>query len=173
MKISWKTKVFYSILALAFAPAGQAAAVCPVCTVAVGAGLGLSRWLGIDDAITGLWIGGLLLSVTIWTINWLEGRNIRFRFRGIAIGALYFSLAIIPLYYARIVSSPVDFFCSCFKDSLLLGVFTGSSGFYFGATLYEYLKERNGGHAHFPFEKVAMPIAPLVILSVVFYFLTK
>ena len=28
----------------------KALAICPVCTVAVGAGIGLSRWLGIDDS---------------------------------------------------------------------------------------------------------------------------
>jgi len=35
----------------------QVFAVCPVCTVAAGAGVGLSRWLGIDDIIIGLWVG--------------------------------------------------------------------------------------------------------------------
>ena len=32
-----------------------AGAVCPVCTVAVGAGLEGARLLGVDDVITGIW----------------------------------------------------------------------------------------------------------------------
>ena len=153
--------------------AEQALAVCPLCTLAVGTGLGLSRWLGIDDAISGLWIGALLLSLTIWTINWLRGKNIKFRFMGFIAGFLYFGLTIGSLFYAKIVGDPLAFLCSCFKDKLIIGVVAGTFAFYFGATLYDHLKAKNGGRAHFPFEKVAMPIAPLVILSIIFYFLTK
>ena len=31
---------------------------------------------------------------------------------------------------------------------------------------YQFLKERNGGHAHFPFEKVVVPIALLALMNV-------
>ncbi|MFA5742386.1 MAG: hypothetical protein WCX77_03685 [Candidatus Paceibacterota bacterium] len=162
---------FVTVAGLLFAE--QALAVCPLCTLAVGTGLGLSRWLGIDDTISGLWIGGLLLSLTLWTINWLAGKNIKFRFMGTVVGALYFGMTIGSLFFSRIVGDPIAFLCSCFKDKLIIGIIVGTAAFYFGATLYEYLKGKNGGKAHFPFEKMAMPIAPLVILSIVFYFLTK
>jgi hypothetical protein len=52
-----------------------AKAVCPVCIVAVGAGLGLSQYLGIDDTISGVWIGGLTAAVAAWTINWFNKKN--------------------------------------------------------------------------------------------------
>jgi len=55
--------------------AQKAAAICPVCTVTVGAGIGLSRWLGIDDSITGLWLGAFLLSISLWTIDWLDRKK--------------------------------------------------------------------------------------------------
>jgi hypothetical protein len=169
-----KNKALLSfITAIGLLSAGQALAVCPLCTLAVGAGLGLSRWLGIDDAVSGLWIGALLLSLTIWTINWLKGKNIKFRFMGIAVGLLYFGLTIGSLFFASIVGNPVAFLCSCFKDKLLIGIIAGTSAFYFGATLYEYLKANNGGKAYFPFQKVAMPIAPILVLSIVFYLLTR
>lgn len=38
-------------------------AICPVCTVAVGTDVGLCRWLGIDDVLSGIWIGGLIISM--------------------------------------------------------------------------------------------------------------
>lgn len=63
-------KIYFSFLILAFLLFGvQVQAVCPVCTVAVGAGVGFSRYLGIDDTIAGLWIGALIVSVSMWTIN--------------------------------------------------------------------------------------------------------
>ena len=44
--------------------------MCPVCAVAVGFGLGLSRWLKIDDAISGLWIGALIVSLSFILAKW-------------------------------------------------------------------------------------------------------
>ena len=58
-------------------------------------------------------------------------------------------------------------------DKLLLGTIVGSFGFWAGAEWYYYLKEKNHGHAYFPFQKVVMPISPLIILSIIFYFITK
>ncbi|PIU03715.1 hypothetical protein COT44_01735 [Candidatus Shapirobacteria bacterium CG08_land_8_20_14_0_20_39_18] len=95
----------------------NAFAFCPVCTVAVGAGVGLSRWLGINDTITGLWIGGLTVSISAWTLNWLATKNKTFP--------------------------------------------------------YQKIKEKNDGHSHFPFEKVVLPVAPLIVLSFIFGFITK
>ena len=34
-------------------------AVCPVCTIAIGAGLEGARMLGVKDVLTGIWAGGL------------------------------------------------------------------------------------------------------------------
>ena len=54
-----------SIFGLNLLFAKQALAVCPICTIAVGAGVGLSRYFGVDDAITGLWVGGLIVSMIV------------------------------------------------------------------------------------------------------------
>jgi hypothetical protein len=58
-------------------------------------------------------------------------------------------------------------------DKLLLGIVVGSVAFWFGAEWYFHLKEKNGGRAYFPFQKVVMPVSPLIIMSIAFYFLTK
>ena len=57
-------------------------------------------------------------------------------------------------------------------DRLLLGIIIGSILFFAGATSYAYMKEKHGGRAYFPFQKVVMPVAPLLIMSIVFYFIT-
>jgi hypothetical protein len=54
-------------------------------------------------------------------------------------------------------------------DKLILGSVLGSVAFYAGATWYERLKARNLGHASFPFQKVVMPIAPLILMTLAFY----
>ena len=54
---SFRKLFYFSLPALLALVALPAQAVCPVCIVAVGAGLGLSEYLGIDDTIAGVWIG--------------------------------------------------------------------------------------------------------------------
>ncbi len=163
-----------AILGLILVSAEKALAVCPICTVAVGAGVGLSRWLGIDDSITGLWIGGLAVSMITWTISWFDKKNIRFKGRIIVTILGYYSLIVVPLYFMGIMGNQINTICACGAiDKLLLGVITGSIAFWFGASWYYHLKEKNQGRAYFPFQKVVMPISPLILLSIIFYFLTK
>jgi hypothetical protein len=151
-------------------PLSSALAVCPICTVAVGAGLGITRWLGIDDSIAGLWIGGLTVSVSAWTISWFEKKKIRFWGRTFFTTLAYYLMVVASLYYMGALK-PLDIIAGN-MDKLSLGIIVGSFGFLFGAEAYEYMKERNGGHAYFPFQKVVMPLAPLVITSIIFYYLT-
>jgi hypothetical protein len=169
-----KTSIYLlSIFAVSLLFAKKALAVCPICTIAVGTGVGLSRWLGIDDAITGLWIGGLVVSMITWTESWLDKKNIRFKGR-IFVNVLgYYLLIVIPLFYSGIIMNPLHALCACGLDKLLLGIIVGSFGFWCGASWYYYLKEKNQDRAYFPFQKVVMPIAPLILLSIIFYFLTK
>lgn len=147
-------------------------AVCPICTVAVGAGVGFSRWLGIDDSISGLWIGGLTVSMIAWTESYLDKKKIVFKGRIIANSLAYYALIVFPLYFMGLIANPQNAIYSTWLDPLLLGIIIGSVGFWFGNELYVYIKHLNGGRAHYPFQKVVMPIAPLVLLSIIFYLLT-
>ena len=162
-----------SIFAVSFFFAQKALAVCPICTIAVGAGVGLSRWLGINDTITGLWVGGLIVSMITWTESWLEKKNVRFKGRIFVNVFAYYALIVVPLYYSDIIGNPLNTLCACGLDKLLFGIIAGSLAFWFGASWYFYLKEKNNGHAYFPFQKVVMPILPLIIMSIIFYFLTS
>jgi hypothetical protein len=81
----------------------KALAVCPVCTVAVASGVGASRSLGVDDLIIGLWVGALIVSMILWTIDWLNKKNIKFKGRNILTVIAYFALVIIPLYTMDII----------------------------------------------------------------------
>jgi len=158
---------------IALFSAQKTLAVCPVCTVAVGAGIGLSRWMGIDDSITGLWLGGFLLSVSLWTIDWLDKKKFRFFLKRFFVILAYYVFAIVPLYYAKIIANPLAFACSCASDKLLLGIIEGTAVFFFGAKLYEFLKQRNNNQAHFPYEKVVFPVVTLLIFTIIFYLITK
>jgi len=154
-----------------FLVAGKAFAVCPVCTIAVGAGLGISERLGIDDTVAGLWIGGLTVSLSMWTHEWFTKKHIHFFARDFLTTLGYFILVVLPLpyFFRDIFGDPNHVLWGV--DKLLLGIVIGSIAFFLGADWYRRIKTRRG-HAHFPFEKVVMPVAPLILLSLFFYFIT-
>lgn len=150
--------------------------MCTLCTIAAGTGVLIFRKLGIDDSITGLWIGGLLISLTLWTVNWFRSKN--FRFWGISFltGIVYYAAVLIPFYQKNIISKVIlgSHEQTLFGiDKIVLGVLIGSIFLLSGVILYGVLKKKNGGHAHFPFEKVVLPISPLIILTIAFYFVTR
>jgi hypothetical protein len=154
-------------LVLLIIPA-KAWAMCPVCTIAVGTGLGLSRWFGIDDTVTGLWIGGLMVSLVFWTIDWLKTKKIHFKFQTIIVTLGYFLFIVVPLIF---LSHPDNTLWGI--DKIMLGIAVGSIGFLIAGKTYQYLKKKNNNKAHFPFEKVVLPVSSLILLSIIFYLLTK
>ena len=166
-----KILTFFSVLGLSLFYAIPAKAVCPVCAIAIVAGLGLSRWLGIDDTVSGLWIGAIIVALIIWTIDWLNKKNINFSYKKTSVVLVYYLLVIVPLYFYHIIGHPYNKLWGI--DKLLLGMTIGSVVFYAGEAGYVYLKKKNDNKAHFPFQKVVMPVLPLIILSVAFYFITK
>lgn len=165
-----KIILFISIIFLLLS-AKLAKAVCPVCTVAVCAGVGLSRWLGIDDVITGIWIGGLLVSAISWTISWLQRKNVIFKGRKILVVVAYYAFAVLPLYYYEIAGHPLNKMWGI--DKLILGIAIGTVAFVVGIALNNFLKSKNQGKAYFPFQKVAIPVGMLVVASSAVYFICK
>jgi hypothetical protein len=151
--------------------ANIARAFCPICTLAVVGGVGLSRWLKIDDTVTGLWIGGVLVSSSGWTINWLKSKKWTFWGMNYLVPIVYYAVTIIPLYHYEIIGHPLNQFWK--MDKLILGTIFGSIFFWAAALRYAEIKKANKGHAQFPFQNIVWPVGILVILSVIFYFLTR
>ncbi len=185
MKTIWKfilTAILVPTTLLFPAPAH---AVCPVCTIAVGAGLGLSRWLGIDDTITAIWIGGLILSMSFWFIDWLNKRyskQIEKAFKpavktlnkfsvnqlfSLTIIVFMYALTLIPLKYTGIIGHPFNTIAGI--DKILFGTTVGSAGFLFAKWLDNQVRKRKGKQL-FVYQKVVFPLATLIIISLVLYY---
>ena len=150
--------------------AGAAFAVCPVCTVAVGAGLEGARLLGVEDVITGVWAGGLILSMSIWTANWMRGKGIRNIVWYVLNYVLYYAL-LMGVYFVPADSPIVKFNDKCMWgiDQFLLGAVTGSIVFLLMQRWYQKIKAENNGHAKYPFQKVVMSFCGLLIVTLVFW----
>ena len=164
-------KNFLKALALAIAGlliSPVAKAVCPICTVAVVCGVGLSRWLGVDDLISGAWIGGFLVSLSFWGYLWIKTKKYNFKYSWLAIAAVLYAITIVPLYWAGVMGNPQNTFWGI--DKLLFGTVSGSVVFILAVYLNNFLKKKNNNKVYFSYQKVVVPVSCLIILSLVFYF---
>lgn len=173
MRNKYKILYIFPALVIVFLAAQPAKAVCPVCTIAVGAGVGLSRSLGVNDVISGLWIGALIVSMIVWTLNWFNRKGIDFKGREVVTIAGYYILTVVPMYFSGLIKGPLQTVCACGLDMLMLGIIVGSFAFWFASEWYLHLKKNNNDKAYFPYQKVAMPLVLLLVLSFVFYFMLK
>ena len=149
---------------------GAADAVCPVCTIAIGAGLEGMRMLGVKDVLTGIWAGGLTVSLIGWTANYMRKHNVKNAFWYILNVLVYVSL-LISVYFVPSHSSIVKWWENCMwgVDQFLLGAIVGAITFILMELWYVHIKKKNGGHALFPFQKVVMPFGGLLVMTGVFW----
>lgn len=161
----------YFLIALYFLLPTKTYAICQVvCPIVVGSTLTLLERYGIDNAISGLWIGGALVLASLITIEWVKKWKSH-PLINIAVFALFYFSTLIPLYYKNIIGDSAKILWGA--DKTVLGIVLGSIFFYLGDLAYVKIKEKNGGHAWFPFQKALMPVFPLAVLSLIFYFITK
>lgn len=136
--------------------------MCPVCTVTVVAGLSISRYFGIDDLLTAIWIGGFILSFSFvfhaWMIKKWPKTNTHSSLL-ITIVSMYL-LGILPL-----IKTPTI-------DRILYGVALGSLVFLLGVYADKFQRKKFD-KIFFPFQKVVFPVVSLIIATAIAYFFTK
>ncbi len=141
---------------------------CVVCTVAIGASLEIARKLGISDNIVGLWAGALFALLGYWLILWFDKKNWYFRGRNPIL--MISSIAMIGfIYMGELLYSP-QIIGFLYIDQFLLASLCGAGLYIFSQKFYTFMKNHNNGHAHFPFEKVVLPLALLFVVSFILDF---
>jgi len=136
--------------------------MCQICTLAVGAGLGLSRWLGVDDTVSGVWIGGFILSSSLWFYSWLSKKypKLDTTFYMLLTTASMYTLSLTPLAWAGILI-----------NKLVVGIIVGSLTFLLGIWADKRVRKIKGRQL-FNFQKVVFPVALLLISSLILRLIT-
>lgn len=148
-------------------------AQCPVCTLAVGAGLGLSRYLGIDDMVSGIWAGAFVISFSLWFAGWLKKKNYKYlkfikeKYLPYLSVILWALLTYVPLWRMKIIGHPFNVIWGI--DKLIFGSIVGAGIFLL--SLYTDRKVRKrGGEKLFSYQKVIIPISFLIVASLLMFF---
>lgn len=72
------------------------------------------------------------------------------------------------IYIRKILYTPEVVLYSLYIDKILFSTTLGALLFIYVGQLYQWMKKKNGGHAHFPFEKVVLPLILLIIFNIWF-----
>ena len=141
---------------------------CAVCTVAVGASLEIARKLGVDDSVVGVWAGAFLTLLGFWLIKWFDKKGWNFKGRDFWLIAI--SVAMIGFVYISEIEYQAKPILIFYLDPFLFSVIVGMLVLIGSSEFYQWMKAHNGGHAHFPFEKVVVPLVALMLASLYFYY---
>lgn len=160
--ITFSLTTYYLLLTTA------AHAVCPVCTVAVGAGLGLTRYFGVDDTVSGVWVGGIVLSSSLWLADWLhkKGLKIKLTVLSVVTVAFMFAATLIPLSVSKVIGHPFNTIFGI--DKLIFGITLGTIVFILAVRM-DKLVRKVKGHQLFVYQKVIFPVLSLLITSGLMY----
>lgn len=148
-------------------------AVCPICIIGLGAGLEISQKLGIDDTITFLWLGAIIISLIIWTIDWLKKKNLNFHARKIIVILFYLGTVLFPAYLMleknQSYNHPTHQIWGI--DKLWVGTVLGVTLLFFGLLINNFLKKKNNGKIYFPFQRATVLIIIIAMASATLHFL--
>ena len=72
------------------------------------------------------------------------------------------------MYMGDLHYDPTVYLGFLYIDSFLFTTILGAITFISAMNFYEWMKKKNGGHAHFPFEKVVIPVLSVLIVSLLF-----
>lgn len=142
---------------------------CAVCTVAICTSLSIARKLGVKNEVVGVWAGAMFAILGYWIIRWFEKKNWNFQYRDFILMSL--SIASVGfVYMGDLHYNPQLFFGFLYIDTFLFATLCGAIAFIGAMNFYGWMKARNGGHAHFPFEKVVVPVLIVFLLSLLFHY---
>ncbi|OGM19354.1 hypothetical protein A2955_03550 [Candidatus Woesebacteria bacterium RIFCSPLOWO2_01_FULL_37_19] len=153
---------------------------CPLCVAGAAAGVTLTRWVGVDDSITGVWIGALLGSASFWTYSavlrrlpllssFRRNRVLKYTENVLKpiIYLLVFALTIWSFYKFQLVIRMSQIMG---LDKLTFGILTGGVVFYLVDIANKYLVKKDG-RVFFPYQRMALSLGSVVFLSVSIYIL--
>ena len=136
----------------------------PICAIGIVGGLGISRWLGIDDITLGLWIGALILSVSIQLDMYLskKGKSFPYSFWVIFLGTS--ALSFLPI-LKTITSDPACMFFGL--PRVICGSILGALTLFLVDKANNFIIDKHNKKVYFYYQRVIIPIIGLIILSMV------
>lgn len=147
----------------------QALAHCPLCVAGAAAGITLTRWVGVDDSITGVWIATLLGAMSFWIEKWVS-KKLNIKRMDILRPVLYVGILLSTIwsfYQFNLVIRMSQIFG---LDKLTFGMLSGGIVFYIVDMINDSIIKKNG-KVFFPYQRLIVSLGSMIILSLLIYIL--
>lgn len=142
----------------------------PLCPIGLIGGMALARFLGVSDLVLGLWIGALIVSVSVVTVKWLKKYGKDFPGSFWTVFILTVVITAVSVRKELVWTGP----------ALVLGLPPVVAGILAGAVLIllidaanKKLIAKNGDKVYFPYQKLAVPILGVLVVSLIVHFFLK
>ena len=148
----------------------EVSAHCPLCTGAVVAGAVGAKYLGLDVAILGIFVGAFAISLGLWVSRKIKNY---FKYQSTLILTSSFFLTIAPslafikdMTYISLLSKVF------FVNKLLIGSIIGALVTLLAYKIHNHIKLKHG-RVLFPYQGVILTILFLFLVSIPVYFIFK
>ena len=136
----------------------------PICAVGIASGLGISRWIGIDDLTLGLWIGALILSFSIQFNIFLGKKGKSFPFSFWVIFGGTWTLSFLPI----LKTLTQDPSCNIFGfPRIICGSILGALTLFLVDKANNLMIKKHNKKVYFYYQRVIIPIIGLIIVSMI------
>ena len=133
---------------------------CPLCTAAVGGGVAVTRFYGLDDIVMGIWVGAFVVSTALWMNKKIKRDYLPFQ--DLFISSIAMVVTALSFYFGGLLG---DLRYMLFGvDKLLIGMVLGGTVTYLVPLLSEAIKKRRG-RILFPFQTIILTLVSLLIIS--------
>ena len=145
-------------------------AMCPLCTAGTIIGVGVTRSLGWDDSIVGLFVGAMIVSTALWINNIMKKRNIGgnafLRIGSITVAT--FVLTVLSFYYTGIFG-PANTYRIFGMEKIIFGSISGAVVSFAAFFASNEIKRRNDGIVLFNYQSMAFTFGALVLIALLFW----
>ncbi|MDZ4209757.1 MAG: hypothetical protein U1C56_01100, partial [Candidatus Curtissbacteria bacterium] len=140
---------------------------CPLCVAGAGVGLSLSRWIGLDDSITGLWMAAFLGAMAFWSYLALvkklnKGPMVWLK------PTLYLAIFASTLWSFYKFNLVIRMEKMYGLDKLTFGIVAGGIAFYLVDIINDLIIKIRG-KSLFPYQRIVLSLGTKLVLSVSLY----
>jgi len=168
----------YKILALLLMPLLSLIAIlpgvmamCPLCTAGTIIGVGVTRALGWDDSIVGIFVGAMIVSTALWVNNVMKKRNMGGGNAFLRVGSITvatFVLTVLSFYYAGIFG-PANTYRIFGMEKIIFGTISGAVVSFAAFFASNKIKMRNEGKTLFHYQSMAITFGALILNALIFW----
>ena len=143
---------------------------CPLCTGATIIGVGITRSLGLDDSIVGVFVGGMIISSAIWINNLLTKKSMRGNktLRAISLTVVTSIATLWTFYYAGLFGLGNQYRIFGI-ERLIFGSLAGGVISLGALGLSSYLKKKNNGKILFSYQTMSLTLFGLAFTAIILW----